>query len=258
MDYIDYINLNFCEYITITNIHNYLIDTDIIINDDDNFINKIKNYLLKYKRIIAIIFVIILLLIGYYCDYTYLQIKRSFKDDNYILTGGAVGSTFGQKIKTGFSKAGQSIKSGLQKTGRAIKAAPGKAGRAIKAAPGKLGTGLKMAAKKTFALKKPSTVSKIQKSKAAQSISKGVSKVGQVLKTGKMAALKAGVSGTKNFIGNRAQDFKEFSPWFFSIMYTIALTIMGFIIILPSIGFFVVGLICYVILKDKITYIKSL
>ncbi len=50
------------------NIVNYFIDNDIVINDDDDIKIKIKKFLLKYKRTIAMICLIILLIIGYHCD----------------------------------------------------------------------------------------------------------------------------------------------------------------------------------------------
>ena len=50
------------------NIVNYFIDNDIVINDDDEIKIKIKKFLLKYKRTIAMICLIILLIIGYHCD----------------------------------------------------------------------------------------------------------------------------------------------------------------------------------------------
>ena len=60
------------QYSTICNtIIKYLIDEDIIINENDTNLNKISLFLLRYKRIISIILLLLLLIIGYYCNIYY-------------------------------------------------------------------------------------------------------------------------------------------------------------------------------------------
>ena len=49
-------------------LYDYFIDDSIIINENDDFIIKIKKGIFKYKRIISLILLIILLIIGYYCN----------------------------------------------------------------------------------------------------------------------------------------------------------------------------------------------
>jgi len=240
----DYISINICDYINSETIYNYLIDTTIVINENDSFLIKVKKFLLKYKKIISFVFLILLLIIGYYCDYSYLEIKNGV---NNSFSDSSIDNASDMRILKGGGERWSKIKSGLSKTGKAIKSAPGKAARAT-------GRGLKFAGKKTLTGWKPGALSKLQKSKVGQ----GLSKVGQTLKSGKMAALKSGAAGLKNFGENRITAFKESAPWLYSILYSIAMTIMLLIIILPTLGFFVIGLVCYVILKDKIGFIKSL
>lgn len=179
------------DYTTIcNNINNYLIDKEININENDTFINKLNFFLLKYKRIIAIILLIILLYIGYQCNLSFLDINP--KAD----------TTSGQKL--------YNLKGG------------------------------------------------IVWGQITSSIGKGASSLGSTLKSGKMDALKSGASGTYNYGARRADDFKDFAPWFYGIIYSIAISVLMFLIFMPAVGFFIVGIICYSILKDKMGYIKSL
>jgi hypothetical protein len=210
MDFINYIN-NIDMY---NIIYNYLIDKDITINDNDTFINKLHYFLLKYKRIIAIISLIILLIIGYYCDLKFLDINYTNKINkpsihNHILKGGK-----------GMS---------APKAPKAPPAPPApKAPEAPKGDAGK---------------------------KEGEAGKEGDKKEG---KSSKLDKLKSAGSSVSNFASARGDDFKEFGPWIFGIIYSVALSIMGCIIILPSMSFFIVGIVCYILLKEKIGYLKSL
>ena len=243
MDYIN-LNINICDYITIENLHNYLIDKDITINENDTRINKLKFFLLKYKRIIAIIFFIILLIIGHYCDYNYLEIKYS---NSYLDR---------ESEKDQYSNNSSKLKGGANEIAPDPTPTPTPAAAPDAGAP--LPKKPKTWKQKLLKGSKPKFIKQAQGSKAAQTISKGVSKIGETLKSGKMDALKSGAAGIGKFGSNRVQDFKEFSPWLYSIIYSVALTIMGFIIILPALALFVIGTVCFVILKDKIGFMKSL
>ena len=164
------------------NIKNYLIDKNINTNDEDNtFINKLKYSLLKYKRIIAIILLIILLFIGYQCNISFLDTNTN----SYNLKGG-------------------------------------------------------------------------EQSVIAGKLSSAMNSLGTTLKSGKIYALKSGASETYDFGARRADDFKDFAPRFYTLIYSIALSVLMFLIFMPAVGFFVVGIICYSMLKDKMGYIKSL
>ena len=184
-------------------INNYLIDKDININENDTFINKLKFFLLKYKRIIAIVLLIILLFIGYQCNLTFLDInpkqnpnlnpnlnlkqnpKQNPKQNLYNLKGGEQGVIAGK-------------------------------------------------------------------------INSAISSIGDTLKDGKVDALKSGASGSYDFAARRADDYKSFAPKLYGFIYSVAISVLMFLIFMPAVGFFIVGIICYSILKDKMGYIKSL
>jgi hypothetical protein len=164
--------------------YNYLIDTKIKIDEDDPLLTKFQKILLKYKRIIAIILLIILLIIGYLCKIQYLYFNKNNDNNNNhtcILNGGR-SSVYLGKIKEGAAEKGAALKSGIVN------------------APGNI----------------------------------------------------------KAFGDRRAEDAKELAPWFYGIIYSISIALLSFLIFMPAIGFVVVGLICFVLLKDKVSYIKSL
>jgi hypothetical protein len=198
-------------------IYNYLIDKDITINENDTFINKIHYFLLKYKRIIAIISLIILLMIGNYCNLKFLDINNTNKTDK---TSKIVHNNNHNHILKG--------------------------GKGMKAPS---------APKPPPAPKTPEAPKGDAGKKEGEAGKEGEKKEG---KSSKLDKLKSAGASVSNFASARGDDFKEFGPWIFGILYSVALSIMGCIIILPSMGFFIVGIICYILLKEKIGYLKSL
>jgi len=90
--------------------------------------------------------------------------------------------------------------------------------------------------------------------KASAKLADSSSKIADTLKDGKFDAVKSGYKG----IANRAERAKDFAPWLYGLIYSIAITILIFMIFMPAISFFIVGIICYNLVKDKISYIKSL
>jgi hypothetical protein len=53
------------------------------------------------------------------------------------------------------------------------------------------------------------------------------------------------------------EKFKEFAGWLYEILFAIAISIAICMVVLPSLSFFIVGLICYFLLKSKISSLKS-
>ena len=170
-----YFSRKVCNYIY-NKIYHYLIDTNIKFNKHDTLLIKSKKFLLRYKRIIAIILLIILLIIGYQCKIYYLYIKPTEK--TCILNGGAM-DAMGAMGDSGGDSGGKS-------------------------------------------------------------------KIG------------AALGNAKKFGDRRAEDAKELAPWFYGILYSVSITILAFLIIMPAIGFFILGIVCFALLKDNIGYIKSL
>ena len=63
-------------------LYNYLIDDKIEIYENDTLLIKFQKILLKYKRIISIILLILLLIIGHTCNLTYLNFNISPDNEN--------------------------------------------------------------------------------------------------------------------------------------------------------------------------------
>ncbi len=159
--------------------YNYLIDDKIKIDDNDTLLLKIQKFLLKYKRVIAIVLLIILLIIGYLCKIHNLYFKNSnSKNESTCILHGGRSSIYYAKMKEGAAS--------------------------------------------------------------------------------KMASAKTGLSNVGAFAQNRVEDAKDLAPWFYGIIYSISIALLSFLIFVPAIGFIIVGLICFALLKSKISYIKGL
>jgi len=166
------------------NISNYLIDKDIYINENDTKLNKLKFFLLKYKRIISIVLLIILLIIGYKCNLKYLNINISVNKKKEIIINGGKYEGFNVSSK----------------------------------------------------------------------LTESTAKLSSTLKDGKFDAVKSGYEG----LATRAENAKDFAPWFYGLIYSIAITILIFMIFMPAVAFFILGIICFNLVKGKISYIKGL
>ena len=181
------------DYTTICDIIiNYLIDKNIKYNENDTTLIKIEKFLLKYKRIISIVLLIILLYIGNQCNLSYLNINVNNKKE-YVLNGGKLGE--GSSPTGDFKKMGSSISSKAS---------------SVKSSLGKLET-YEKAGEKTY-----------------------------------------------DYGAKYANKFKDNSSVFYEFVYSIAITILMFLIFVPAVGFVVIGFICYSLLKTRMEAIKSL
>ena len=176
---------------TCDTIINYLVDKNIKGNENDTTLSKIEKFLLKYKRIISIILLILLLIIGHTCNLTYLNFNISPDNEN-------------NKNKNNKNKI---IHGGVY-----------------------------------------------EGFKASSKLAASSSQMKDTLKHGKFDALKSGYQG----IANRAERSKDFAPWLYGLIYSIAITILMFLIFVPAVGFIVIGFICYSLLKTRIIALKSL
>jgi len=239
----------------IINITNYLIDNEIIINDDDDTNIKCKKFLLKYKRIISIFCLIILLIIGYYCNP--YNIHGNVSSNNQLQNGGSVDpiaqakadvKAKAAKVKTDASKAKSDAKDAATKA-KATAASPEGKAAAIKA---------KGEAKATAA-KEKSDAKKAAPSKLEKSAARGdlkMDKHKQALKDiGNKATTLSTYTSPLTSAGRAVADNADL---IFQIFYSIAIFILICIVTLPAIAFIVVGLLCYVLLKPKMEALKEL
>jgi hypothetical protein len=212
------------------------------IDDNADFLDKLELYILKYHRLIGLVLLIVLI-ITLFCDAD-IEIEEvetccSDGENGCVQDGGAaaapaalasVGRVAGAAgSKAGFlSRAGSSIKSGYKSTKGQYKQA--KAG--IQSAS----SSVQSAAKKYGASEKTSAYR-------------------QQMKDSKIGRFAGGI----NDLGSRtAGRLKDASPIFYQILYTIAFTLILAILVLPSLGFFVIGIICFFLLKDRVKKLKGL
>jgi len=195
-------------------LNTYFINYDIIINDNydnydkydkydknNSYSNKLeifKLYLLKYKRVIGLVLLIILLIIGYHCNpYSNMKFSSDMRNDmksDMKIGGGRVGDFMtSQRAKAEMSA-----------------------------------SSLRDSTKATLA------------------------PVGKTLKTA--------VSPSKMFdaAGAAANKFSDNADMIYRILYSIAIFIVMCIVIVPSLAFIIIGVMCYFLLKKRMKSIKSL
>ena len=228
-------NIDYLYYIK-NNITNYFIDNEITINDDDIISIKVKKFLLKYKRIISLICLIILLIIGYHCDFYHI-INNDYNnnsDDNQIQNGGVLDpAKEARKAElAGIAAKGKADRKAAKDTAIAEKATAKKAKQDAKAAgPGKI------------------------EKKAASGQAK-LAAQGQSLKNAGKKALT--LSTYTDPLKNAGRAVTDNADLIFQVFYSIAIFILICIVTIPTIAFVVVGIICYVLLKPKMAALKAL
>lgn len=279
--------LNYLETSYIS-LKDYLIDKEIIIKDEEPFIDQLQKFLLKYKRLIGLILLIILILIPYIC----------FDNENElsIQKGGALTNENAKEIvETEYSdkqKLGKAQQQFAKEQKRAeLQAQIGPSYKAKKAE--KLlekDKGATLSKKEKKELKKDVSAEKYEKNKdvykqkrdeakqayqdkklekkaalaqkKADKFGKLGEKVGKIQAKGIKGNIKSGLtSGAKGiynvgaYAGEKAKDNAE---WFYGLIYSIAITIAIFMLFGPAILFILIGIMCYFLLKDKIKYFKAL
>ena len=277
----------------VTNTYDYLdnilVFKEYEINPDDDLITQTKMFILRYRRIIGILLLIILLYMGFNCDFGQSRGKGENADRNEnrkenIQKGGsnfdAKGMGFwnysGGKEAKADSELANSIKAEheLEKKKAEMKA------KLVKADANKSAKDAEDASKKSAdaALQKKAVNKAARKnlsflerkkldysgdaklrSKASSAFDKtelgkklsGLKEAGYNKK--QIAAKLAYQAGA--FVGDKA---KEFAGWLYEILFAIAISIAICMVVLPSISFFIVGIICFFLLKSKISTFKSL
>ncbi len=283
-------------------ISSFLIDDSYIIDDSLEWYDLIQLYIMRYRRIIGIFMLVILLAIMYYCNGTEKN-EQSLKlqsggDGNHASAvasemaklrasheaqqqfakelsekAAAESQAAAEKAKTEHAAKMQAAKDakkasrtavdkGLHKVSKRVSKKMSDVGKSIKSS--KLGKGASTVA---------SGVSKLSKAAGVTKLGKGVgsaigkSKMGQLAK-GKLADIKdmrsAGMSKfgvAKELTGQAGQyaadKFKEFAGWLYEILFALAISIAICMIVIPSIAFFALGLICYFLLRKKISTMKA-
>jgi hypothetical protein len=214
-----------------------IIDENYKLDDNLKWNEQIPNFIMHYRRIIGIIMLIILIGIMKYCD----GIKK--KPASYkIQKGGGSDYNFGQ-FTFGAGAAAAAAGSGS-----------GPAAAAAAAGSGGSSSDVVNATKAINSAAKGATAVATNNSGKPKNLVediKGMKDAGMT----KMDMAKNFGSRTGRFIGEKSA---EFANWLYEILFALAISVAICMIIIPSVSFFFLGLICYFLLRKKIVSIKSL
>lgn len=234
----------------VINTYDYLDDILVFkeyeINPDDDLITQTKMFILRYRRIIGILLLIILLYMGFKCDFVQSRGKGENADRNEnrkenIQKGGDDYNFKGMGFWNG--PGGQQAKadSNLTDAAKQKKKDDNAEYKKLSHLDRKK---LKYSRKAKEAFSKSSAGKKIKEIKDMRVAGKSRFAI-----AGNMA-YQAGA-----FVGDKA---KEFAGWLYQILFAIAISIAICMVVLPSISFFIVGIICFFLLKSKMSTFKSL
>ena len=262
MNNLNNINISNSLNITWISIYNYFIDNKITINDDDNYTLKFKKFLLKYKRIIGVVLLIILLIIGYY-EYNDNYNKYSY---NININKKQDGGADDEPLYTSKAEALAHVQAKSASDTFKMEAKKAHAEATAKSAlDEKASKGFKVYRKEEIEANKEKkdrakTSMKAKKIEGSHNIKKLGAKISSAVTTrqGAKNALKSAGKGIYNIGASGAQVVREKADWFYGFLYSIALSLVICIITIPSIGFFIIGIFCYFLLKDKISGLKGL
>lgn len=279
-------------------IRNILIIEEYVINPEDDFISQSKTFILRYRRILGIILLIILITILYSCDTSPQHNQQGGADNNF-----GVGGLFNNANKTVKTAAqmkksppipSKSGKLSLEEIERRKAAGQSKRDARAKSKASQPYIPLKVHRPKLNAppptptptstptptptpnsppsglpLPKAGLLSKLDKTGKLKFESAKQTAIGKIKDTSavKKYSEMRSAGFSKKAIAGRAiygvgaaagEKFKEFSGWLYEILFAIAISIAICMVILPSLTFFIVGLICYFLLRRKVASLKSI
>jgi len=245
-------------------ITNFFIDDNYKINNELEWTDVIQDYIMRYRRIIGIIILVILLVIMRNCNWnkSNLKIKTTNNEEILVAKGGALPLLAAAPIAS-------ALTSGAGASGAAALAsgAAGSGGAAALAS-GAAGSGGAAALASTVGQSVGANVAQNLAKDAMPSVENGRSKSRKVMdfaSGGKYSAMReagfskfrSGLELTRQGGQYVADKFKEFASWLYEILFAIAISIAICMIVVPSIAFFALGLICYFLLRKKLITMKA-
>jgi hypothetical protein len=255
----------------IYNGYTYLEDLLIIkeheIKSSDDWITKSKHFLLRYRRIIGIVMLSIVIYLALYCEPVNIE-NNVYSREGYVQKGGYEynpSSWDGAKeLEAKEARKKEALKQMREQN--EIKSAYDKEKQDKADAEAKekqqKDASQKELERKTFkslsytdklALKRQDSVSKFKETKTGQTLSKFAGKS----KMGKAAMLGKGIGkGAYKFGAYVGETAKEYSQIFYQILFAVVITVCILMIFLPSLSFFFLGLVCYFLLKKKMANLK--
>lgn len=271
---------------------NILVFKEYEINPDDDLITQTKMFILRYRRIIGILLLIILLYMGFNCDFGQSRGKGENADRNEnrkenVQKGGSNFAAAGMGFFNGpggkQAKANAQFEDNVTKKYQEKKKKDEIEAKLKKADDNKAAKDKADSDKKTAdaaeqkkkddkaAYKKLSFLEKkkLNYSEKGSLTSKGKEAFGKTAagrKIQEMKDMRAAGKSKLSIAGNMAYQAgafvgdkaKEFAGWLYQILFAIAISIAICMVVLPSISFFIIGIICFFLLKSKISTFKSL
>ena len=232
-------------------ITNFFIDDNYKINNELEWTDVIQDYIMRYRRIIGIIILVILLVIMRNCNWnkSNLKIKTTNNEEILVAKGGALPLLAAAPIAS-------ALTSGAGASGAAALAS------------GAAGSGGAAALASTVGQSVGANVAQNLAKDAMPSVENGRSKSRKVMdfaSGGKYSAMReagfskfrSGLELTRQGGQYVADKFKEFASWLYEILFAIAISIAICMIVVPSIAFFALGLICYFLLRKKLITMKA-
>jgi hypothetical protein len=179
-----------------------LIDNEYQIDNTLEWKEQLVQYIMRYRRIIGIIILIILLLIMKFCKWEYKNVGDVSKQN-----GGGSNAAMVAEPAAADSNNAQNLGKARSKSAKFMNIA----------------TGGKYSA----------------------------------MRTAGMSRFASGLELTRQGGQYVADKFKQFASWLYEILFAIAISIAICMIVMPSIAFFALGLICYFLLRKKISTMKA-
>lgn len=246
-------------------LEDWLVSKEYEIDTDDDLITKTQIFILRYRRIIGILLLIILLYIGFNCDFGHNRRSKTNNEDKYVdkyvVQNGGSGDTAAMikhKLTEGIKAERSLAKNKADITAQLVKEDANKAQsdetqkkKDIKDARKQMSFFDK---KKLDYSGKNALTSKASKAIGNTDIAKkfkGMREAG----FSKKAILGKSIYNVGSYAGEK---FKEFSGWLYQILFAIAISIAICMVVIPSLSFFIIGIICFFLLKSKISGFKSL
>ncbi len=245
-----------------------IIDDDYKLNDTLDGWEQIKLYIMRYRRIIGIILLIILISIMYYCD------DLNYDKEDNIQNGGSNDNVYAKyeaKFKEKNDEAAARKKYDEKKMEEAKEQRKIKAEEIKKkydAEHSKKGKAYQLSKlakeadiKEQLGQVKDKLGDKFAKSKLGkyqagledekkQLIEQGLSvgKANQIIRAQRL-------SDVKNFVGEKVS---QFANWLYELLFAVAISIAICMVIFPSIAFVILGIVCYILLRKQMSKLKGI
>ena len=230
----------------------FIIDDNYEINYELEWTEVIQDFIMRYRRIIGVIILIILIAIMRNCKFNNLRLQGEANNtkNNKIWVGkGGAGVALTALGSGGVASAASGLGTAVAGSGGAV---AGSGGAAAAATAGQ-----------TVAANAMQNVAKDAMSNAKSGNSKN--KLMDMATGGKYSEMRSagmskfgsGLELTRQGGQFVADKFKEFASWLYEILFAIAISIAICMIVVPSIAFFALGLICYFLLRKKLITMKA-